>query len=81
MMNVCLANIGIHDAEHRDRALVIGEAMGIYRDYPVSEGRSSPFVPIWINAMVSRQKAQRPPPHPLCALAILARRGARPTTE
>ncbi len=56
-MNTCLANIGIHHAEHRDRALAIGEALGIYRDYPVSKGCTSPFAPIWINEMVSRQKA------------------------
>lgn len=56
-MNACLANIGIHHEEHRDRALAIGEALGIYRDYPVSKGCTSPFAPIWINEMVSRQKA------------------------
>lgn len=56
-MNTCLANIGIHHAEHRDRALAIGEALGLYRDYPVSKGCISPFVPVYINEMVSRQKA------------------------
>ena len=56
-MNICLANIGIHHAAHRDRALAIGEALGIYRDLPVSKGCTSPFAPIWINEMVSRQKA------------------------
>ncbi len=35
--------------------LAIGETLGIYRDYPVSKGCTSPFAPIWINAMVSRQ--------------------------
>ena len=37
------------------RALAIGESLGIYRDYPVSKGCTSPFAPIWINEMVSRQ--------------------------
>jgi hypothetical protein len=37
------------------RALAIGEALGIYRDYPVSKGCTSPFGPIWINEMVKRQ--------------------------
>jgi hypothetical protein len=32
----------------------VGEKLGIYRDYPVSKGCTSPFAPIWINAMVSR---------------------------
>ena len=54
-MNNCLAGIGIHFPEHRHRALAIGEALGIYRDYPVSKGCTSPFAPIWINEMVSRQ--------------------------
>lgn len=54
-MNFCLAGIGIHFPEHRQRAIAIGEALGIYRDYPVSKGCTSPFAPIWINEMVSRQ--------------------------
>ncbi len=54
-MNFCLAGIGIHFPEHRKRAITIGEALGIYRDYPVSKGCTSPFAPIWINEMVRRQ--------------------------
>jgi 3-methyladenine DNA glycosylase AlkD len=54
-MNFCLAGIGIHFSKHRKRAIAIGEALGIYRDYPVSKGCTSPFAPIWINEMVSRQ--------------------------
>jgi 3-methyladenine DNA glycosylase AlkD len=57
-MNVALANIGIHHAEHRDRALAIGEALGIYHDYPTSPGCTSPFAPIWINEIVRRQGGQ-----------------------
>ncbi|MBC8144095.1 MAG: DNA alkylation repair protein, partial [bacterium] len=52
-MNNTLAGIGIHFAKHRKRAIAIGEALGIYRDYPVSKGCTSPFAPIWINEMVS----------------------------
>ena len=54
-MNSCLANIGIHHPALRKRALAIGERLGIYRDYPVSTGCTSPFAPIWINEMVRRQ--------------------------
>ena len=54
-MNGCLAEIGIHFPKHRTRAIAIGEKLGIYRDYPVSKGCTSPFAPIWINEMVSRQ--------------------------
>ena len=54
-MNSCLAEIGIHCPDHRERALAIGETLGVYRDYPVSKGCTSPFAPIWINEMVRRQ--------------------------
>lgn len=54
-MNACLAGIGIHFPEHRERALAIGERLGIYRDYPVSKGCTSPFAPIWITEMVRRR--------------------------
>ena len=55
-MNSCLAAIGIHFPKLRKRAIAIGEALGIYRDYPVSKGCTSPFAPIWINEMVRRQE-------------------------
>jgi 3-methyladenine DNA glycosylase AlkD len=54
-MNFCLAGIGIHFLEYRQRAIAIGEALGVYRDYPVSKGCTSPFAPIWIQEMVRRQ--------------------------
>ena len=54
-MNFCLAGIGIHFPEHRERAISLGERLGIYRDFPVSKGCTSPFAPIWIKEMVSRQ--------------------------
>jgi 3-methyladenine DNA glycosylase AlkD len=54
-MNYCLAEIGIHFAEQRQRAVAIGERVGLYRDYPVSKGCTSPFAPIWIGEMVARQ--------------------------
>lgn len=54
-MNNCLAGIGIHFPELRKRAISIGEALGIYRNYPVSKGCTSPFAPIWINEMVRRK--------------------------
>ncbi len=55
-MNTALAQIGINHPDYRESALAIGEKLGIYRDYPVSKGCTSPFAPIWINEMVSRQK-------------------------
>lgn len=58
-MNTCLAEIGIHFSKHRKRALAIGEKLGIYRDYPVSKGCTSPFAPIWINEMVRRKASAK----------------------
>ena len=53
-MNNTLAAIGIEFREHRERAIAIGEKLGILRDYPVPKGCTSPFAPIWIQTMVSR---------------------------
>lgn len=53
-MNNTLAGIGIHFPEHRERALAIGESLGVYRDYPTPKGCTSPFAPIWIREMVRR---------------------------
>lgn len=54
-MNFTLAEIGIHESKLRKRAITTGERLGIYRDYPVSKGCTSPFAPIWIREMVGRQ--------------------------
>nr|WP_237465703.1 DNA alkylation repair protein [Leucobacter luti] len=55
-MNECLAQIGIHHAELRARALDIGERLQVLADYPTPPGCVSPFAPIWITEMVARQK-------------------------
>ena len=55
-MNACLASIGIHHPTYRRRAIALGESMGLYRDYPVSKGCTSPFAPTWIAEMVRRQE-------------------------
>ncbi len=55
-MNACLASIGIHHPTYRHRAIALGESMGLYRDYPVSKGCTSPFAPTWIAEMVRRQE-------------------------
>jgi len=55
-MNFCLVEIGIKFPEYRKQATEIGEKLGIYRDFPVSKGCTSPYAPIWIKEMVDRQK-------------------------
>ena len=54
-MNNTLGAIGIHHPEHRERAIAIGEKIGLYRDWPVSKGCTPPYVPVWVEAMVKRQ--------------------------
>lgn len=56
-MNMALAMIGIHHPRHRARALAMGEALGVYRDYPTSPGCTSPFAPEWIGEIVRRREA------------------------
>ena len=53
-MNMALAMIGIHLPDLRGRAVAMGERLGVYRDFPVSKGCTSPFAPIWIAEMVRR---------------------------
>lgn len=54
-MNNTLGAIGIHHPEHRQRALAIGEKIGLYRDWPMAKGCIIPYVPVWVEAMVKRQ--------------------------
>ncbi|MGC4042985.1 MAG: DNA alkylation repair protein [Armatimonas sp.] len=54
-MNYALAETGINHPEYRERAIAIGEKLGVFRDYPTSKGCTSPFAPLWIAEMVKRQ--------------------------
>jgi 3-methyladenine DNA glycosylase AlkD len=56
-MNHCLAQIGIEHAEHRARALAIGERLEVLKDYPTPPNCTSPYAPIWITEMVRRKSA------------------------
>ena len=56
-MNHCLAQIGIEHAEHRARAIDIGERLEVLKDYPTPPNCTSPFAPTWITEMVRRQHA------------------------
>jgi 3-methyladenine DNA glycosylase AlkD len=54
-MNHCLAQIGIEHAEHRARAIEIGERLAVLKDYPTPPNCTSPFAPVWITEMVRRR--------------------------
>jgi 3-methyladenine DNA glycosylase AlkD len=58
-MNHCLAQIGIEHAEHRARAIGIGERLGVLKEYPTPPNCTSPYAPIWITEMVRRQDRDR----------------------
>lgn len=42
-------------AEHRDRAVSIGERLEVLKDNPTPPGCTSPYAPSWITEMVRRQ--------------------------
>lgn len=56
-MNHCLAQIGIEHAEHRERAIAIGERLRVLEDHPTPPNCTSPYAPVWIAEMVRRQNA------------------------
>ncbi|MGY1820530.1 DNA alkylation repair protein [Geodermatophilus sp. SYSU D00079] len=56
-MNHCLAQIGIEHAEHRARAIDIGERLRVLADHPTPPNCTSPFAPVWIAEMVGRRAA------------------------
>jgi 3-methyladenine DNA glycosylase AlkD len=55
-MNHCLAEIGIHHREHRERTIGIGERLAVLIDYPASPGCTPPYAPIWIAEIVRRHE-------------------------
>ncbi|KAA9377721.1 DNA alkylation repair protein [Microbispora cellulosiformans] len=57
-MNHCLAQIGIEHAEHRARAIDIGERLEVLKDYPTPPGCTSPYAPVWITELVRRQHGE-----------------------
>lgn len=54
-MNFTLGAIGIHHPKLRERAVAIGEKIGLYKDWPVSKGCTPPYVPVWVEEMVKRE--------------------------
>ncbi len=53
-MNTCLYQIGINRPELRERAIAVGEKLGVYRDFPCSKGCISPYAPIAITELSKR---------------------------
>jgi len=51
-MNYCAAQIGIFDLELRPRCIGLGENTGLYKNYKVTKGCTSPYLPAWIQSEV-----------------------------
>ena len=55
-MNWCLTQIGVCNPGYRDRAIAIGERLGVLKDYPTPPNCTSPYAPIAIAELVSRRE-------------------------
>lgn len=55
-MNNTLMAIGVKHAEHRKRAIAIGEKIGLYADWPMSKGCIIPHAPVAIAELAKREK-------------------------
>lgn len=53
-MNFALVYVGIQSEKLRARAVRIGKKIGLYKEYPVPKGCTSPYAPEFIAEMVSR---------------------------
>ena len=64
-MNWCAAQIGIADEKLHSRCVRLRENLGLYKDYPVSKGCTSPYLPIWIESIVGKKSKLNAAPHSL----------------
>jgi len=55
-MNATLAQIGIRLPAYTEAAISIGEKIGLYKDFPVSKGCTSPYAPVWIEALLAKNR-------------------------
>ena len=55
-MNLAAGQIGILNPDVRQRCISLGERLGLYKDYPTPKGCTSPYLPLWINAIVARDE-------------------------
>jgi hypothetical protein len=53
--NEVLDQIGVNQPELRDRAVAVGEKLGVFRTYPTAKNCVPPFAPVWSAEMVARQ--------------------------
>jgi 3-methyladenine DNA glycosylase AlkD len=80
-MNNTLGAIGIKHAAHRQRAVAIGERIGLYRDWPVSKGCTPPYVPVWVAAMVKPAASKSVSAGTAASASTRAAAGAKPAAR
>ncbi|GAA1880836.1 hypothetical protein GCM10009836_72670 [Pseudonocardia ailaonensis] len=75
-MNHCLTQLGIDHAEHRARALAIGERLRVLEDYPTPPNCTSPYAPCGSPSWSGAGRADTSPRQPgqgLPAVEIVGR--------
>jgi len=55
-MNFCAAQIGIHEANLRDRVIALGEKLGLYKDEKASKGCTPNYLPECIRIEVAKRR-------------------------
>ncbi|HKI05710.1 MAG TPA: hypothetical protein VKK31_27265 [Thermoanaerobaculia bacterium] len=53
---IMAAQIGIADESLREWCIALGERLGLYKDYAVSKGCTSPYLPIWIGSVAGKKR-------------------------
>ena len=54
-MNFCAGQIGVHQAEYRDRCIKLGERSGLYKNEKVSKGCTPSYLPKFIEIEVAKR--------------------------
>jgi hypothetical protein len=55
-MNRCLVEIGCRFPAFTQKCIALGERLGRFDDRPVPKGRTAPYAPEWIAAVLKRKK-------------------------
>lgn len=56
-MNFCAGWIGIYEPELRERCILLGERLGLYRGEAVSKGCTPSYLPDFIEIEVRKRRA------------------------
>lgn len=51
LIDLCLGFIGVNDPTLRPQVVALGEKLGVFKDYKVSKGCTSPYIPDWMASL------------------------------